>query len=173
MIISNNLYTHTSGRISLPQFQMFGFVLLALGVYLLINSIWFGTISIIVGFALFFAIAGIQIDFEKKHYREFIGLLSFKYGKWIKLPHIEYVTVFPVKYAQRGSVASIDNVRQFSKVKVSLIVSKTKRIEAGSFNEKPEAFEAGKLIARKLNTKLLDYTSKEPKWIHLNNDETK
>ena len=163
----SNIYTHTAGRFALPQFQMFGFVLILLGGYLLFLANWFGVVALLVGAALFFAVKGIQIDFEKKLHREFIGLLNFKIGKWEKLPFIDYVTVFIENYAQRGSVVSIDSMHKYSKVKVSLIVSKTIKYDGGYFNNKEKAFETGKLIARRLNTKLLDYTGKDPKWIDL------
>lgn len=173
MGINQNIYTHTAGRFSLPQYQMFGFVLILLGGYLLFILNWFGLIAIVVGVALFFAIVGIQIDFEKKLRREFLGLFGYKIGKWTSLPEIEYVTIFIENYAQRGSVVTIDSMNRFSKVKVSLIVSKTIKYDGGFFDSKEKALEAGKMIARNLNTKLLDYTTKEPKWISLNNTDTK
>lgn len=173
MKVEFQIYSHTAGRFSMPQFQMFGFLLLPLGVYFLIISNWIGIIAIVVGFALFFAKEGVQIDFEKKLQREFIGLLGFKVGKWVLLPEIDYVTVFIENYSQRGSVASIDSNHKSSKVKVSLIISKTEKYDGGFFNSKEKAMEAGKLIARSLNTKLLDYTAKEPNWIDINSDDIK
>lgn len=164
------MYTHTAGRLSLPQFQMFGFVLILLGGYFLFLANWFGIVAILFGAALFFAVKGIQIDFEKKLHREFIGLLNFKAGKWEILPDIDYVTIFIENYAQRGSVASIDSAHKYSKVKVSLIVSKTIKYDGGYFDNKEKAFETGKLIARRLDTKLLDYTGKNPEWIDLKAD---
>lgn len=171
MTDNNNIYTHIAGRFTLPQFQMFGFVLILWGGYLLYTSNLFGLIALVVGLGLFFTVVGIQISFNKKLHREFVGLFGIKFGRWRAMPEIEYVTVFIEHYAQRGSVVSIDNTRQFRKVKISLIVSKTERYDAGYFNDKQKAIEAGKLIARKLNIKLLDYTGKEPKWINLDKDD--
>ncbi len=146
---------------------MFGFVLIVLGGYFISVTNWFGLIALVVGLVLFFATVGIEIDFEKKLHREFFGLAGYKFGKWTRLPEIEYVTVFIEHYAQRGSMVSIDNVNRYSKVKVSLITSQTERYDAGFFNSEEKAMEAGKLIAKKLKTKLLDYTDREPKWVDL------
>ena len=157
------VYTHSAGRLSLPQFQMFGFVLMALGGYLLFQSNWFGVVAIVVGAALFFAVVGIQIDFKKFLIREFFGIAGIKYGKWKKLPSVDYVTVFIENYNQRGSVASIDSNFKDSKVKVSLIISEKERYDAGFFNSKEKALTTGTIMAKKLNTKMLDYTGKEPK----------
>ena len=171
MTNNNSIYTHIAGRFTLPQFQMFGFVLILWGGYLLYTSNFLGFIALAVGLGLFFMVVGIQIDFDKKLHREFFGLFGIKFGKWRVMHAIDYVTVFIEHYAQRGSVASIDNTRQFRKVKISLIVTKTEKYDAGYFNDKWKAMEAGKMIARKLNIKLLDYTGKEPKWINLDNDD--
>ena len=146
---------------------MFGFVLIILGGYLLFISNWFGLIALVVGAALYFATVGIQIDFEKKLHREFFGLAGYKIGKWSSLPEIEYVTIFVEHYAQRGSVVTIDKADKFSKVKVSLIASETLRFDAGFFNSKEAAMDTGKIMAKRLNTKLLDYTDREPKWVDL------
>jgi len=146
---------------------MFGFVLIALGGYLVYRSNWFGFITLFVGFALYFMMGGIQMDLEKRLHREYVGLLNLKFGKWTKIPELEYVTLFVENYVQRGSVASIDSSFKDSKIKLKLIVNKEIIFNAGSFKSKEKALETGKLIAKKLNTKLLDYTEKEPKWIDL------
>jgi hypothetical protein len=144
---------------------MFGFVLIALGGYLVFKSNWFGFLAMLVGMPMFFAVIGIQIDLDKKLYREFYGLLNFRFGKWLQLPPIEYITIYVEHYAQRGSVASIDNVSKYSKVKVSLIAEKNTRYDAGYFNTKELALQTGIFLAKKFNTKLLDYTTRDPRWI--------
>ena len=150
---------------SLPQFQVFGFILIVLGGYLLVTANWLGLIPLVVGLVLFLSTVGIQIDFSQPAHREYYGIFGFKFGKWKELPPVEYVTVFIEQYAQRGSLLTIDNINKFSKVKVSLIVSRTIRFDGGYFNSKEKAIQAGLLIAKKLKVELLDYTGKEPEWI--------
>lgn len=140
---------------------------MVLGIYLAIIGEWFGPVAGLIGFALFFTVRGNQIDFENKLYRDFIDLMGIKYGKWIALPEIEYVTMFHQNITQRGSVASIDSNFSRSKVKLKLIVSKTEHYNAGQFNTREEALHAAKLLAKNLACKLLDYTQREPKWIEV------
>lgn len=149
---------------------MFGFLLFVLGGYLLFKSNWFGLLAILVGLPVFFAKAGIQIDFRQRLYRQYFGVAEVKFGKWQQLPEIDYVTVYVAHYAQRGSVASIDNVRRYSRIKVSLIVSRTERYDAGFFDSREKALNAGLLIARNLRTRLLDYTDREPRWVEFDVD---
>ena len=159
------IYTHTSGKMLLPQFQMFGFISIALGVYLLINSNWFGALAVVIGFVLYFAVTGIQIDLENSLYRQFFGLFNVRYGKWIKMPRIAYITVFFEQYSQRGSVGSIDSTSKFRKANVDLVVEKNQKLEAGSFNGKQEAMNVAGILAKAMKVKLLDYTEKEPRWV--------
>lgn len=166
-LTETKIYTSKARRLTLPQFQMFGFVLMALGGYMLYQSNWFGFAALFVGFSLYFLQGGIQIDFEKRLHREYFGLLNFRFGKWTPIPELEYVTLFVANYVQRGSVASIDNNFKDSKINISLIVSNAVKFEGGSFISKEKALETGKMFARSLNTKLLDYTDREPKWVEL------
>ena len=107
------------------------------------------------------------IDFEKRLYREYFGLLNFRFGKWVLIPELEYITLYVANYVQRGSVASIDNKFKDSKINISLIISKAEKFDGGSFTNKEKTLETGKIFAHQLKTKLLDYTNKEPKWIDL------
>jgi hypothetical protein len=160
-------YTSKASRLSLPHFQMLGFVLMALGAYLLYKSNWLGIAAILSGFALYFLEGGVQINFEKRVYREYFGWMNIKFGKWTSIPELEYVTLFVANYSQRGSVASIDSNFKDSKINISLVVSNAEKFDGGSFNTKEKALDTGKLFARRLNTKLLDYTGREPVWVEL------
>ncbi len=113
------------------------------------------------------ALFGIQIDLKEKLHREYINIFGRKFGDWKKLPNIEYVTVFIEHYVQEKWVISIRGADKYSKVKISLISDINHRFDAGLFNEKTLALKNGELIARALNTKLLDYTDREPKWVEL------
>jgi hypothetical protein len=146
---------------------MFGFVLVVIGGYLVFKSNWLGLIAVVVGLPMLFAVVGIQIDLDQKLYREFYGLLNFRFGKWQQLPPIDYITIYVERYGQRGSVASIDNVSKYSKVKVSLIAEKNIRYDAGFFDTKEKALRIAIFLAKTLNTKLLDYTTRDPRWIKL------
>jgi hypothetical protein len=165
--MENNIYTKQSGRFALPQFQMLGVVLLIWGIYLAWQLNPFSILALAGGAALATAAVGIQIDFNQKAHREYIAIFGRKFGKWVKLPAIEYVTVFVEHYTQEKGMVSITSEDSFTKIKISLIASKTQRFDAGLFNDKQAALENGKTIARALKTKLLNYTDREPEWVAL------
>lgn len=165
--VQNNIYSVSFGNFSLPQFQMFGVIIFFLGLYLLYEMNFYFLLLLPVGLALSLTKVGIQINFEKRQHRECINVFGFLFGKWHAIPELEYITVFIEHYAQRGSVVTIDNESKFEKVKVSLIIAEPERLDGGLFDTKEKGMEAGKLLAKKLKTKLLDYTTHEPGWVEL------
>jgi hypothetical protein len=112
-----------------------------------------------------FSYAGIQIDFEKNLYHEYLGLLFLKFGKWKPLPEIQYVTVFIDRTVQEMHVASISGTQTLNDIKINLVVEKNSYISIGKFKNKPEAMKAGQLLAINLKTKLLDFTGSQSEWV--------
>lgn len=165
--IQNGIYTMSYGNFSLPQFQVFGVIMFVFGLYMLYLMNFFFLLLIPVGLALSLAKVGVQINFDKRLHREYVNVFGILFGKWKPIPELEYVTVFVEHYSQRGSVASIDNESKFEKYKVSLIIAEPERLEAGLFDTKEKGMEAGKLLAKRLKTKLLDFTTHEPGWVEL------
>ena len=165
--MENHIYTKQSGRFALPQFQMLGILLIIWGAYLAWTLSPFSILALVGGAALATAATGFQIDLIEKTHREYVAIFTYKFGKWNKLPPIEYVTVFVEHYSQQKGVVSITSEDTFTKVKISLIASKTQRFDAGLFDDKQLALENGAKIARALNSKLLDYTDREPKWVEM------
>jgi len=165
--MEEHVYTKQSGRFALPQFQMLGVLLLIWGVYLAWQLNPFSVLALAGGAALATAAVGNQIDFDRKTHREYTAIFGYKFGKWNKLPAIEYVTVFVEHYSQEKGMVSITAEDSFTKVKISLIASPTLRFDAGLYDDKQLALENGGKIARALKTKLLDYTDREPEWVEL------
>lgn len=166
-LMENYIYTKQSGRFALPQFQMLGVVLIIWGAYLAWQLNPLSILTLVGGASLATAAAGVQINLKEKLHREYIAIFGYKFGEWKELPPIEYVTVFIEHYAQEKAVASIGGEDKFHKIKISLIVSKTHRFDAGLFENKEIALKNAMNIARSFNTKLLDYTEREPKWVDL------
>ena len=125
-------------------------------------------------FILLFGIAlatlgyGNQINFTTQSYRSFLSVLGFKTGKWKKLPAIKYVNLYPEHSSQHAWVASIGATYQFKSLKVGLVVNKREHFDVGLFTDKEEAVKVAKMVATELKTKLLDYTSKKPRWVDIN-----
>jgi len=165
--IQKDIYSVSYGNFSLPQFQMLGVVIFIIGLYLLYVLNLFFLLLLPIGLALSIAKVGIEINFYKRMHREYINVFGILFGKWKPIPEIEYVTVFIEHYSQRSSVVSVDNENKFEKVKVSLIITDAIRLDAGLFDTKEKAMEAGKILAKQLKTRLLDFTTHEPGWVEL------
>lgn len=163
--MESHIYTKQSGRFVLPQFQILGVILLIVGIALAYQLNPWSILILLIGTPLSSLATGVQINFRKKIYRTYIRILGFKYGKWVTIPAIDYVTVFVGHYSQDMGVASISKTDNYSDFKINLIVSKTQRFDAGGFAKKSEAFEKAKFISNKFGVRLLDFSSGEPKWI--------
>lgn len=149
------------------QFVFLGYVGILAGIYLLYElNIW-GLLLLLGSLFVSFSHSGIQIEFAKNTYKEYLGLIIFKFGKWKTLPDIQYVTVFNDHYVQEMHVASISGTQTIKDVKINLVITKTSFISIGKFKNKTDAMKTGHLLASNLNTKLLDYTRTKPEWVSI------
>jgi len=171
LVITDNIFTRKSGYYAWPQFRILGVLAAIYGIYTLFTNglTLFGLefILIVAGILINLFTSGIQLEFSKNLYREYTSLLGLRFGKWINLPKIDYVTVHQNQIVKRGGVQSIDYQSRDKVLQVSLIVSEFKKYEVGIFFTKEQAIEIGKLCADNLKTRLLDYTGREPKWVKL------
>lgn len=151
-----------------PQFRYLGYALVVVGGFMLYNLNIFGVGFIIIGPVFFLLKTGIRINFEERSLLEYIGVFRLYFGKWKKLPEIEYVTVYEETVSQVMNVQSIRGGDIDSHFNTDLIFHGPDRLKVICFPQKAEALEAGKLLACKLQTRLLDYTSGEPVWIGIN-----
>jgi hypothetical protein len=150
-----------------PQFVILGYLLIGFGIYFLIRNDWVGFIMIPVGMAFSFLIINKKFDLENKKHMEYYGFLGMKFGKWKDIPRIEYVTVFIERSVQGKNVVSISSYHVEKNFRIDLIISKTESISAGHEKDRAAALKKGKEIAKALDTKMLDYTEKDSKWVEL------
>jgi hypothetical protein len=162
---TQNLFDRKTDSFFPFQFVFAGYILVLFGVYLLLRYNLLGMLAIAGGLFTSFSRTGIRIDFERKEYREYLGLFRLKMGKWKPLPEIQYVTVFVDKVVQEMHVASISSTQATSDYRINLIVSKTARIAIGLFEDRAKAMMTGASLASQLQCKLLDYTSGKPVWV--------
>jgi hypothetical protein len=168
-------HTKRSGFYSWPQFRILGIFAIIYGVYKLYTSgssfAGLAVLSILVGILVNLMTKGIQLDFSRKRYREYAAILGLKYGKWIKLPDIDYISVFRQQLIKQGGMQSLSYQDKQEVIIVKLVVSENEHYDVASFKKQEDGMALGKLCAQKFNTKLLDYTNPDPKWVELTNAE--
>ncbi|MFZ4704900.1 MAG: hypothetical protein ACOYMF_02725 [Bacteroidales bacterium] len=153
-----------------PQFRYVGFVLVITGCIMVITANYFGIGFIIIGPTFFLLKTGIRINFKEQSFQEFRGIQGLYFGKWEKLPEIEYVTVYMETESQTLNTHSIISESTDSYYNTDLIFPEPNRLQVISFPDKSDAMKAGKLLSQKLHTRLLDYTSTEPVWMDNENE---
>ncbi len=167
MGMKKRMYSRSSGRFALPQFQMLGYVLLVWGGYMAYQGSLWSMLVLFLGFALASASMGVQIDFHRKNQREYISVFGIRVGQWKTIPDLDYVSVYKENYKQAMGMLSITSDNSFQKFKIKLVAKEDEHMEAGLFNSKEEAMTQARSIATELEAKLLDYTDKEAQWVEL------
>lgn len=169
MVLTNNIFSKKSGYYAWPQFRILGVFAAIYGAYGIYSNgfalFGFEIILILAGIVINLLVTGIQIDFTKKTYRKYISIFNYRFGKWVKLPEIEYVTVFREQLVKQGGVQSLGYSDRYKVLHVRLVVSESEFYEVGIFHSTEEAFDTAKQCAIHLNTRLLDYTDPKPKWV--------
>lgn len=159
-------YNHKTDSFFPFQFIFLGYLISLFGVYLLVQLNFLGLFVILAGLFLSFSFTGIEVSISENRFREYLGVFKMKFGKWHKLPKVEYVTVFMDRTIQQMHVASISTTQANNDFKINLVITKTEHISIGTFIDKTVALDTGKQLAVGLKTKLLDYTSGEPVWVN-------
>ena len=160
-----DIFNGSSGPYFPPQFRYVGYVLVITGCIMIYNVNLFGIGFVVIGPAFFLLKTGIRINFNERSYQEYRSVLGLYFGKWVKLPEIEYVTVYSESESQDMHVQSIGSAYTTTYFNTDLIFEEPNRLKLISFQDKPSAIEAGRVLAKKLQTRLLDYTSEEPVWM--------
>lgn len=149
------------------QFIYLGYILICAGIYLIINLNIIGILSIIFGSIFSFSFIGIRFNFKEIIYQEYFNIFGFYFGKWREIPKTQYVTIYIEKYSQGMNVSSINKKNIYTNFKIDLIISEKEKINIGTYKNKDKAFNTGIFLAKKIKTKLLDYTLSTPEWIDI------
>lgn len=143
---------------------LLGVVALACGIVLLITGFLYG--FILCGLSFFYLYTdGSEIDFEANKYRTFTEVFGIRYGKWKKLPEIDYVSVFSTTESVMVRSRSAEARVRSNVIVVNLFYNGNHRIKAYTAKKKEKAFQIAKQIAEILKIDILDATEAESKWL--------
>ncbi|BAO75779.1 hypothetical protein [Winogradskyella sp. PG-2] len=117
-------------------------------------------------FVIFFVhTTGVEIDLEKRKYRNITAFFSLIFGKWNDLPDIEYVSVFKTSETTTVRALSAEANVKNEVIKVNMFYNTNQKIEAYNTQDIDDAFKKAKEIASILNIDILDATERESKWL--------
>lgn len=148
----------------LPIWQkLLGSIAIIVGIVSLFSD-FKGFIALGTGFYLLLT-EGSDFDFEQKIYRKTKSILGASIGKWQPLPDIQYLSVFKTK--ENSTFRSRTAETNVSKdiIRLNLFYNSNQKIEAYNTTAEDDAFTNAKAIASLLNIKILDATTRAPKWL--------
>jgi hypothetical protein len=143
--------------------------LIVCGTVLIYTHNYNGIFLITLGTIVFFFKKGIELDLQKRKFRNFISLFKFSIGKWKYLPDIEYVSVFSTREFSLDPSLRVDHEpgvpETFDIIHVNLFYDRNKKITSFRTQSLKEAFNVAHEIASALNIDILDATERESKWL--------
>jgi len=117
----------------------------------------------------------IEVDFNKREYREGIIFFGFRFGEWKKIPPIEYVSIVSqniVSTSNRNSgflkptiLSSNTEDTYYGTVKIRLFQSYRVKINLKEVNSVKRALKLGKTLANGLKVPLLNATIKPAEFV--------
>jgi hypothetical protein len=148
-----------TGKVFQPSAIFAGYVLLAFGLFSMIDKPLFGLGLALIGVFISFTSEGIQVDAEKKLYREYTRYFGIKKGPWKSLDDYIYITTIAttINYSSysRGMVELTDKDKYFD---VCLLnSSRQKKLLIKRCKDKEVAIAATKELAGKLGVQHIEY----------------
>jgi hypothetical protein len=131
-------------------------MLLAIGVWRVIVQDWIGILFLIISLILIFIKIGVLIDVQNIRLKKYIGIFTFKKGKWQSIKNITHIKIKCVQESQIMNVVSISRSQSNEVYSLVLVLPDTD-IELISGNEK-HIRKIAIEISKSLNTNVLDVT---------------
>jgi len=152
------------------HFRMFTPLMILMTVIFLIYAEYIGaSIAFVLGGLLVFSWQGIIIDAVQKKYMKYDRFLGWKIGRWESLSTPSYVTIVRINLSSRRAAPSPIVLPQDKKgaraYKVNLVVEGNERFISICRGSLELMTEEALRIGRYLGIRVLDYTTKEKKWI--------
>lgn len=143
--------------------------LIICGAVLLYNFMYEGIFLIPLGITIFFFKKGIELDLQKRKFRNFISLFKFRIGKWKDLPNVEYISIFSTREFSLNPALRVDHEpgipETFDIIHVNLFYDRNKKITSFRTQNRKEAFNVAREIASLLKVDILDATKRESEWL--------
>lgn len=126
-------------------------------------------ISVVLGILFTISFSGITIDPAKQKYVKYDRFFRFRIGKWQPLPKPSYVTLVRVNLSNKRTMASPVIAPQPGKssraIKVNLVVEGDVRFIPICRGTKEKMTVEALKLGQLLGIRVLDYTTREKKWI--------
>jgi len=137
-----------------PNFISLGILLLAISIWRFILLDWKGILFFVISVLCLFIKSGFLIDTDNKQLKKYIGIFTFKWGKWEDISAMSNIQILKVKASQSMNVLSINRMETKTLYKLMAVLP-DKKIELIT-GEKGYIIKISEEIAHSLQTKILD-----------------
>jgi len=147
------IYNYKTERLPI-NFIAFGVMLLAAGIWRMIEMDWKGIAFFVVAIFFLFIRGGVLIDTQNKKIKKYIGFFSLRMGEWQDISTLRYLQIRKSRESQNMSVLS--KTRTETKEVYKLLVSMPKRNVELMSGSKETIFRYAEEIASKLETRVVN-----------------
>jgi hypothetical protein len=157
------------GGLPLP-YVMMGYMLIVVGIVITPNYPYIMPVLIIIGIFLITLKERLLFNFDKKTMYKYSLLFFMKKGEYFDLSEASYISMIRVNITRQMNVLSITTSVNEAMIRSSIIFPDNKKMLLYRMKHE-ESMKFNKIIANKLNMKILDISSGQKVWIEPNNDQ--
>ncbi len=147
-----------------------GIFLILIGIILIFQSKYFGSIFIIFGFLIVTFKKGILIDTELKKIKYFKKFAFILFGDYSDISDIQYIALVRVNLTQQMNAASIPGTFSDVQVKLNIIMNDKRRIELIA-DRKNRIMPLAEQIAKGFDVNIYDNSEGKKLWINYRKEE--
>lgn len=158
----SNVFSFLYKREKPMQLNIIGYILLGFSLLSFQESIIISIVIILVATAILLYNIGIEIDFEDKKYRLFTTFNLVKFGEWLPLPDIKYISVFRTNIVRTDTSRAGKTLTTSNEVfQINFITINNQRILIFEDLNDKKSFQVAENIARNLRLKIWNATERD------------
>lgn len=131
------------------------------------SSILLYSLLVVVGLVVVFSKERMESNLKSLQYRNAFSLFGLSRGKWVDLPEIEYVSIFPTQLGQSVNSVQTGLVTStvFKEIRINLIFNKNRRLHVFSSKKLDEIKDVAMQFGNHLDIGVYDCTGAENVWL--------
>lgn len=125
-------------------------------------------ILILLGVALLISFHGIRIDPENKKIQKFTRILWFRFGNWVPMKPVQYLTInrYNIRGSQSGYLTGADTgAGVYKSYKINMVFEGKNLYMTLMKGNRDKMIEEALKIGHIINCRVLDYSTYDKKWI--------
>lgn len=163
-MISESYYIHESYKFNFiaPLLYLLSIIFIAYAEYIPAIA------SFVIGTLFLFSFEGVRIERDAGRMQRYQKILWIRFGKWITIPQVQYVTVtrFNIRGSQSNYMTGSDSGSSVYKAyKINLVLEGKNQYVTLIRGKREKLLTESVKIGQLFNCRVLDYSTHEKRWL--------